>query len=169
EKPVPDTLRSEIYRLRGRMESEIAKESADHFNIKTGRGGMVDVEFLAQYLQILHGGQHPELRCANTLDLLDALEQKGILSFADHAELSTGYAFLRRLENKLRLVHDQSISELSGDRTYLEKLARRLGYPERPMRPDQAFLADYRNTTEKIRAIFERFLGPEADTKSSDS
>jgi len=166
EKPVPDTLRNEIYRLRGRMESEIAKESADHFNIKTGRGGMVDVEFLAQYLQILHGGKHPELRCANTLDLLDALEEKGILSFADHAELSTGYAFLRRLENKLRLVHDQSISELSGDRTYLEKLARRLGYPERPMRPDQAFLADYRNTTEKIRTIFERFLGPGAGTKS---
>ncbi|HBT83823.1 MAG: glutamine-synthetase adenylyltransferase [Desulfuromonadales bacterium GWD2_61_12] len=161
ERPIPENLRQEIYRLRGRMESEIAREGAEHFNIKTGRGGMVDVEFIAQYLQLLHGGARPELRLANTLKALQALHDAGILSAADFTDLNNGYKFLRRLENKLRLIHDQSVSELSGDRVYLEKLARRLGYPERPRRPDQVFLEDYRGVTEKIRAVFERLLGEE--------
>ncbi|MDO3378620.1 bifunctional [glutamate--ammonia ligase]-adenylyl-L-tyrosine phosphorylase/[glutamate--ammonia-ligase] adenylyltransferase [Geoalkalibacter halelectricus] len=167
ERPVPPQLKTEIYRLRSRMETEIARERADHFNIKTGRGGMVDVEFLAQYLQLLHGGAHHELRIANTTHLLGALHRLKFLDSADFQALGSGYVFLRRLENKLRLVHDQSINDLSGERAYLVKLARRLGYPERPLRADQAFLADYRRVTEDIRGVFQRFLGPEvgeADT-----
>lgn len=162
QREMPPELKGEIYRLRGRMETEIARESTDHFNIKTGRGGMVDVEFLAQYLQLLYGREHPELRVPNTTQLLGVLNRLHRLSGADLEALGSGYVFLRRLENKLRLVHDQSISELSGDRNYLMKLARRLGYPERPLRPDQAFLADYRRITENIRAVFERFLGPDS-------
>ncbi len=60
ESPLPPGLREEIHRLRARMETEIARESAEHFNIKTGRGGMVDVEFLVQYLQLRHGAEYPE-------------------------------------------------------------------------------------------------------------
>ncbi|WP_305044451.1 bifunctional [glutamate--ammonia ligase]-adenylyl-L-tyrosine phosphorylase/[glutamate--ammonia-ligase] adenylyltransferase [Geoalkalibacter sp.] len=166
-RPVPAQLKDEIYRLRGRMEAEIARESAEHFNIKTGRGGMVDVEFLAQYLQLLHGGANPELRTASTTQLLGALSRAKILDASELQALGSGYVFLRRLENKLRLVHDQSINDLSGERNYLVKLARRLGYPERPVRPDQAFLADYRRVTDGIRAIFERHLGPGARAGAS--
>ncbi|KIH76094.1 glutamate-ammonia-ligase adenylyltransferase [Geoalkalibacter ferrihydriticus] len=162
-RPVPPQLKDEIYRLRTRMETEIARERADHFNIKTGRGGMVDVEFLAQYLQLLHGGDHPELRIANTTHLLGVLNRLKILGEEDFQVLGSGYVFLRRLENKLRLVHDQSINDLSGERGYLLKLARRLGYPERPRRADQVFLEDYRRVTENIRAVFLRYLGPEAN------
>ncbi len=54
ERPLPEGLRAEIYRLRGRMEAEIAREREGHFNIKTGRGGMVDVEFRVQYLSLIH-------------------------------------------------------------------------------------------------------------------
>jgi glutamate-ammonia-ligase adenylyltransferase len=162
ERPLPPNLKEEIYRLRGRMESEIARESDGHLNIKTGRGGMVDVEFLAQYLQLRHGGGRPALREANTLRALAALRAEGLLGEADYAVLDGGYKFLRRLENKLRLVHDQSISELSGDLSYLERLARRLGYPDRPRRPEEAFLGDYRSATGRIREVFDRLLGPDA-------
>jgi glutamate-ammonia-ligase adenylyltransferase len=161
ERSLPEGLREEIYRLRGRMESEIAREGVNHLNIKTGRGGMVDVEFLAQYLQLRYGGERPALREVNTLKTLQALRSEGLLSEADFSALEGGYKFLRRLENKLRLVHDQSISELSADRAYLLRLARRLGYPERPRRPDEVFLEDYRQVTEKIRAVFDRVIGPE--------
>ncbi len=162
ERPLPPGVKEEIHRLRARMESEIAREGAEGFNIKTGRGGMVDVEFLTQYLQLLHGGAHPELRASNTLKALAALHGAGLLDDESFAVLDNGYRFLRRLENRLRLVHDQSISQLSGDRAYLTRLARRLGYPDRPRRPDESFLDDYRRTTEKIRAVFERFLAPAA-------
>jgi len=158
-RPVPERLRSEILRLRGRMEQEIAKEDAEHFNIKTGRGGLVDVEFIAQYLQLLHGGEHPELRLNNTLEILYRLQKLGLISPAEHDILSRGYKFLRRLENRLRLVHDQSINDLSSDRQYLVKLARRLGYPDRPRRPEVAFLEEYRNVTEQIRRVFQAYLG----------
>jgi glutamate-ammonia-ligase adenylyltransferase len=159
QRPTPPELKTEIQRLRARMESEIAKENATHFNIKTGRGGMVDVEFIVQYLQILHGAAHPAVQVSNTLQALDALHQAGLLTPDDRAALESGYKFLRRLENRLRLVHDQSINELSGDRSYLLKLARRLGYPDRPRRPDEVFLEEYRRVTETIRGIFQRLLG----------
>ncbi len=54
----------------------------------------------------------------------------------------------------------ESINQLSGDRAYLVRLARRLGYPDRPRRPDESFLDDYRQMTEKIRAVFERIIAP---------
>ncbi len=159
DRPVPEGLKEEIYRLRARMETEIARENEGHFNIKTGRGGMVDVEFIVQYLQILHGRDYPGLRSNNTLQALNALHQEGLLDEEDLVVLESGYKFLRRLENRLRLVHDQSINELSGERGYLLKLARRLGYPDRPRRPDEVFLEEYRSVTEKIRTIFEQLLG----------
>jgi len=151
--------RQEIRRLRGRMEEEIAKENATHFNIKTGRGGMVDVEFLVQYLQLLHGGANPRLRTSNSLQALSVMQEEGILEPAEAEGLAEGYKFLRRLENKLRLVHDQSVNQLEGDAATLGKLARRLGYAGGPKKPDQAFLEDYRRHTERIRTIFETHLG----------
>ncbi len=162
-RPLPPEFRGEICRLRNRMEVEIAREGEDHFNIKTGRGGMVDVEFVVQYLQLRHGGEHPALQETNTLEALAALQREKLLTAADGAALREGYAFLRRLENRLRLIHDQSINELSGDRPYLAKLARRLGYPEGPMRPEEAFLQDYREVTQKIRTLFNRILCPGED------
>jgi glutamate-ammonia-ligase adenylyltransferase len=166
DKPVPADAAAEIRRLRERMEEEIAREGSTHFNIKTGRGGMVDVEFLCQYLQIRHGGKHPELRCSNSLEILQALCDLGIIETMEHQLLSSGYKFLRRLENKLRLIHDQSINELSSDPKYLRKLARRLGYAEGPMRPEEAFLEAYRAVTENIRSIFERYLEGQLSSKT---
>ncbi|MDT8440151.1 MAG: bifunctional [glutamate--ammonia ligase]-adenylyl-L-tyrosine phosphorylase/[glutamate--ammonia-ligase] adenylyltransferase [Desulfuromonadales bacterium] len=157
-RPLPEQLAGEIVRLRQRMESELAREGAAQFNIKTGRGGMVDVEFLVQYLQLCHGRTIPALRCRNTLAALDALLENGLLPATDHAVLANGYRFLRRLENKLRLVHDQSISELSGSPEELAKLARRLGYPDRPRPAAEALRSEYETNTQQIRSVFTRHL-----------
>jgi len=161
-KPLDDDARQEILRLRERMEKEIAREDRQHFNIKTGRGGMVDVEFLAQYLQLRYGRQHPELQSPNTLEILHALHRFHYLSETDYSALTKGYKFLRRMENRLRLVHDHSINDLSGEKDYLIKLAQRLGYPPGPKKPEAALLDDYRRMTESIREIFSRHLGVDA-------
>ncbi len=158
ERSLPDDLAEEICRLRLRMEKELGKEDAQHLNIKTGRGGMVDVEFIAQYLQLRHGRDRHALRCRNTVEALSLLLRERLLSEKDYETLISGYKFLRRLENKLRLVHDQSVNELSADTAYLAKLARHLGYPEAPMRPEKLFLEDYARTTQTIREVFERVL-----------
>jgi glutamate-ammonia-ligase adenylyltransferase len=166
ERPLPENLAAEIYRLRQRMEKEIAREGEGVLNIKTGRGGMVDVEFLVQYLQLKHGGEHPRVRVPNTLEALHTLKQEGLLPGDDYDVLTSGYKFLRRLENKLRLVHDQSISELSADPGYLAKLARHLGYPDRPRRAEQVFLDEYQQVTLGIREVFDRHLAPGNDDQN---
>ncbi len=159
EKTIPDSFSGELCRLRKRMENEVAREGKSRFNIKMGRGGIVDVEFLIQYLQIKNGREHPEIKRSNTLKALEAVHKAGFLNSDDCEVLSKGYKFLRRLENKLRLIHDQSISELSGDEEYLARLAKRLGYSDSNSPMGKLFLKDYRETTEGIRAVFNRVLG----------
>ncbi|WP_236718923.1 hypothetical protein [Syntrophotalea acetylenica] len=118
---------------------------------------MLDVEFLVQYLQLLHGGGHPSLQTPNTLEALKALRRDGLLEKTEYRLLAGGYQFLRRLESRLRLVHDQSINTFSGDSATLAKLARRLGYEQAGA--DRQLMAAYHNATENIRAIFNRCLG----------
>ncbi|APG28893.1 glutamine-synthetase adenylyltransferase [Syntrophotalea acetylenivorans] len=157
-RPLPPDSRQEIYHLRQRMEKELGREDRSHYNIKTGRGGLVDIEFLVQYLQLLHGSTDSSLRSPNTLEALQALQQTEHLDDQETRLLADGYLYLRRLENKLRLVHDQSINQLSSEMGYLAKLAHRLDYAGD--HPEEQLLADYRQTTEKIRGIFDRYLTP---------
>jgi len=159
ERPLPEDVQDEIVRIRARMENEIARENRSHLNIKTGRGGMVDVEFIVQYLQLLHGGEQPGIRGTNSLLSLIAMQSVGLLGKDDFETLSAGYKFLRRLENKLRILHDSSMNELSGEPDKLSGLARRLGYQDGEERADQVFLSDYHRITEAIRALFEKHLG----------
>ncbi|HEY6837636.1 MAG TPA: bifunctional [glutamate--ammonia ligase]-adenylyl-L-tyrosine phosphorylase/[glutamate--ammonia-ligase] adenylyltransferase [Geobacteraceae bacterium] len=154
-----DDVRREIHRLRMRMEMELAREKEGSYNIKTGRGGMVDVEFIVQFLQLKHGSTRPEIRSANTLSALKAFGAAGILAAEDCATLISGYKFLRRLENRLRIIHDYSMNDLGGSMAYLNKLARRLGYDLRLKNPGEALLKDYETTTEAVRRVYERILG----------
>jgi len=163
-----DEGRQEIHRLRMRMEIEIARETAGAYNIKTGRGGMVDVEFIVQYLQLRHGHNHPELRTQNTVTALKEIQTLGIITTQDAETLTAGYKFLRKLENRLRLLHDSSINDLGGDQRYLDKLARRLAYDPRLRHPGDALLKDYEATTEAIRDVYERILGEQADNTNHE-
>jgi glutamate-ammonia-ligase adenylyltransferase len=156
-RPLPADHRQVIFQLRQRLEEEAERRDHARLNIKTGRGGLVDVEFLVQYLQLLHGGDNAELRKTNTLAALKTLRRENLLQNGEYVILASGYQFLRRLENRLRLVHDQSIHELSGDPAYLAKLARRLGY--RGENLDRQLLDRFRQVTNDIRTVFDRYLG----------
>ena len=157
---LPENLQAEIYRLRQRMEQEIARESDELRNIKTGRGGMVDVEFIAQFLQLRHADEVAALKTQNTLRLLEILADKKLLAQDDADCLIAGYKFLRQLENKLRLLYDQSINELSMRAREFSKVAKSLGYGGREVKPEQAFIDDYRRVTEEIRQRMEFYLNP---------
>ena len=124
---IDDEGRQEIRRLRMRMENELARESDGIYNIKTGRGGMVDVEFAVQYLQLREGYHSPELRTPSTVVALKEIDTLGLLPEGSAQTLLNGYKFLRKLENRLRIIHDYSVNDLSGTRIYLNKLARRSG------------------------------------------
>ncbi|MFZ4858810.1 MAG: bifunctional [glutamate--ammonia ligase]-adenylyl-L-tyrosine phosphorylase/[glutamate--ammonia-ligase] adenylyltransferase [Desulfuromonadaceae bacterium] len=148
----------EIRRLRMRMENELAKESDGNYNIKTGRGGMVDVEFAVQYLQLKEGCHYPGLRTASTVVALKEISTLGLLPEGNAGTLLAGYKFLRKLENRLRIIHDYSANDLSGSRTYLNKLARRMGYDQKLKNPGTSLICDYEEITGKIREVFDRLF-----------
>jgi glutamate-ammonia-ligase adenylyltransferase len=154
-----ESVRPEIHRLRMRMENEIAKESEGNYNIKTGRGGMVDVEFIVQYLQLCHGHKMPDIRNANTLVSLKALRANGVFSPEDGEILINGYKFLRRLENRLRIIHDYSMNDLGGSKSYLNKLALRLGHDPKLKNPGDALMKEYELLTDAVREVYARILG----------
>jgi len=156
---IDDDGRGEIHRLRMRMENELARESGGSYNIKTGRGGMVDVEFAVQYLQLKYGCRYPELRSTSTIVALKEVKTLGLVSAADAETLLSGYKFLRKLENRLRIIHDYSSNDLSGQRSYLNKLARRLGYDSALKNPGTVLICDYEETTGRIRDCYDRILG----------
>ncbi|MGA8890910.1 MAG: bifunctional [glutamate--ammonia ligase]-adenylyl-L-tyrosine phosphorylase/[glutamate--ammonia-ligase] adenylyltransferase, partial [Anaeromyxobacteraceae bacterium] len=145
-------LAAEVRRMRDRMESEIGKEAARGKNPKVGRGGIVDVEFAVQYLQLAHGHEHPAIRSPSTPVALRRLREAGLLTDATFAALTQGYEFHRRLATRMRIVHDYGIDYLPQGGHALAQLARRLGYHGED--PGARLVAEYTRVTEAVREAF---------------
>jgi len=149
----------EIRRVRERMEHELARESADRVNIKSGRGGLIDIEFVAQMLQMRHGATTPAVRQRATLDGLRALAAAGVLAVADHVLLEEGYRFIRRVENALRLAHDRPVESLVRGGSGLRAAAKRLDMGE-----DALWMA-WESRREGVRSCYARYFD-DAGTRS---
>ena len=147
---------AEIQHVRGRMEHELARETAERVNFKTGRGGIVDIEFLVQMLQFRYGQRFAALIQRNTLAALAALTACGIVSVTERQVLTQGYQFLRRLENRLRIERDQPVEALGSDAEQLTALARRMGDEGAALGP--RLLAEYQRQREAIRACYSRLF-----------
>jgi [glutamine synthetase] adenylyltransferase / [glutamine synthetase]-adenylyl-L-tyrosine phosphorylase len=156
ERALPEGAAEEIHRLRSRIEAEVASETAGELDPKAGHGGLLDVEFATQYLQLLHGGRLRGVRQPNTLRALEALQAEGVLAPEVGRTLRTGYLFHRRVENRLRLVHGRALTRLPTSGPALSLLARRLGHGGTD--PGGAFLAAYRRQAEAVRAAYNRVL-----------
>jgi [glutamine synthetase] adenylyltransferase / [glutamine synthetase]-adenylyl-L-tyrosine phosphorylase len=156
----PRVLAAEIRAMRKRMEEETGRESRTQYNIKQGRGGIVDIEFLVQYHQLLHGRRHPRIAIPGTENALTALHKEKVLQDGDYRDLLQSCRFLRRLENRMRIVANQASSNLSKDPAVLEALARRMGYNDSSSDASAGalLLADYAKTTALVRSIFDRLL-----------
>jgi [glutamine synthetase] adenylyltransferase / [glutamine synthetase]-adenylyl-L-tyrosine phosphorylase len=150
--PWQGNLADEILTMRERMET-----SRTHRDLKRGFGGIVDVEFLVQLLQLKYGERISALRATNTWDALKAARDAGLLTEADYDAARQGYDFLRLVESRLRIVHNRSLDELPQKPDDLEKLARRLGcQPTAQTSAAQQFLDELARHTARIRDLFLR-------------
>jgi glutamate-ammonia-ligase adenylyltransferase len=160
-RPAPADLGREIHRIRLRMESELAQETTHRRDFKTGRGGLLDVESVVQFLQLRHGAEHEELLAVDDMAThLARLRALDLLS-AEHARvLLEGWQFLQLLSSRLRIVENRSISDLDEERGDLDTLAHRLGYasPQRAGGARRTLLEDYRHHTGAIRAVYLEVL-----------
>ncbi|MBV8458188.1 MAG: glutamine-synthetase adenylyltransferase, partial [Acetobacteraceae bacterium] len=104
-------------------------EGIPGFNVKLGRGGIREIEFLAQTLQMVWGGRDPRLRDPTTLGALAILSQAGHLPSEAAAELADAYRFLRRVEHRLQMVADRQVYALPERGAELRRIALFMGYP----------------------------------------
>jgi [glutamine synthetase] adenylyltransferase / [glutamine synthetase]-adenylyl-L-tyrosine phosphorylase len=162
----------EIHHLRMRMERELAGEDESRFNLKKGRGGLVDIEFLTQMLQLTHGHRSARLRRRETLEALNTLHDERILNREEYRILSGGYLFLRRLDHRLRLERDQSIDAFEAEPERLQSIGQALGYDgaggnvrKNNLKSGEKLLREYQKKREQIRACYERYFLPETASK----
>ncbi len=148
----------EIHRLRTRMEQESSQERRGRYDIKLGKGGLVDIEFAVQLLQLEHG-RDPRIRTTEISVAIEALTAAGYLS-PEHAEtLRDGYAFLRKLEQRIRILHATPAQLLEESAPGLFPLARRVGIRDRRGSEAAAeLLARYREVTGRVRAVYEAIV-----------
>ncbi len=151
EAPPPDL--KEMRALRERMERELGKETPGRFHVKFGRGGLVDVEFITQALQMRHGARHPEVRRANTLAAIRGIAAAELLPRADCDILTEQYRFLRRVSLGLRLFGTRPSDTLEVAGPNPARLAKTLDYPSR-----KDFLDDYRRRAGWVRALYDRVV-----------
>jgi [glutamine synthetase] adenylyltransferase / [glutamine synthetase]-adenylyl-L-tyrosine phosphorylase len=151
-------LANDILSMRQRMEDEIGRESTASLNIKQGAGGLVDIEFLVQYLQLLHGKRHHRIRVPGTHNALRALKRQGLLDDESYGTLMRAYLFMRQLESRMRIVSNQATSELSRDPEKIRPLALRMGYPDGETSAGEKLLGEYESLSRQVRAAFTRLL-----------
>jgi glutamate-ammonia-ligase adenylyltransferase len=150
---------SGIKSLKRRIERHTEIDSRDRPNVKTGHGGIRDIEFAIQFLQLLNGGNLSSIRTGNTLEAIACLEQAGCLTPEERTKLEENYNFLRRLEHRLQIMFDLKTHLLPVDRGELAKLAVRMGYVSTPrVTALAAFEHDYSQRTQVNREILNHLL-----------
>lgn len=147
------SARREVRKLKARIEKQLGERGQKEGHVKLAPGGIRDVEFLVQALQLETGAPG-----ANTLEALGRLESAGTLSRDDAAALREAYVFLRAVEHRMQLMENQQVYRLPRRAEDLAHLARTLGF--RDPHADDRLLDAYDARTRKVRALFDRVLRP---------
>jgi glutamate-ammonia-ligase adenylyltransferase len=154
----PEVARAEVHAMKQLTESNLRQAGRTWGEVKLGEGSIRDAEFVAQYLQLAHGKDQPELRTGHTLAALARLAENGYLTSHDYRVLADGYTFLRTVEHYLQMLDYRQTHTLPANSADLKYLARRLGFtgPTAGAR----FVAHFQQHSAAIRAVYLRHLKP---------
>ena len=154
-----DALRA-VREMKHRIERERRDAGRDlEADLKEGPGGIRDVEFGTQALQLFLGGRDPSVRTGNVLDAIDALVRAGALPEATADALTRGYLWLRRAEHAVQLDEERQSHAFPRDPRAQGALARRMGYRDDAIdRARDRLLADWSAVRSEVRAHFEALL-----------
>jgi glutamate-ammonia-ligase adenylyltransferase len=149
----------EVRSVKERIDAKMAVRGHEQRNVKLGVGGIREIEFLVQTIQVLAGRRLPGILGRGTLGSLVRLQKAGILSGKQQASLTRAYKFLRDVEHKLQMVHDLQTHALPGQQKELERCAIRMGYDrdDRPIALKQ-FQVDLAAHTTVVHDIFRSFF-----------
>ena len=120
----------DILHMKSQIDAELIRKGGARLrgglDLKLGKGGIREIEFFVQAMQLLHGGRDPHLRSTNTLDALQALEAAGRITRRSRTILGDAYMFLRKVEHRIQLVEEQQTHSLPTDPEAAQHLARSL-------------------------------------------
>jgi len=171
---LPDQAAREIRRIKARVEAERVPRGTDRaLHLKLGPGGLSDVEWTVQLLQLQHGHAVEGLRTTRTLAALDAAVAAGLVAEPDAAALRAAWCFAARIRNAIMLVRGRPGDTLPAKHDELTAVARLLGYKPTEPDPDHAGLSgpsswsdtpaaaleeDYRRTGRRARQVMDRLF-----------
>jgi glutamate-ammonia-ligase adenylyltransferase len=138
-----------------------ASASTRGFNVKLGRGGIREVEFIAQALQLARGGRDDWLRAPHTLISLGRLADRHLITERERSELFDGYVFLRTLEHRLQMEHGLQTHTVPEERIRRTLVARRMNF-DGPLALE-SFNRALETHTKNVSAAFDRVFGDVAD------
>jgi len=148
-----------IKALKRKIERRAYLEGEEYTNIKTGHGGIRDVEFTIQFLQLLNGCLLKEVRGHNTFRAIKRLERADCLTVKEGNLLYHNYSWLRKLEHRLQIVHDLQTHTIPSGQIDLEIVARRMNYSDVSDRTAlEQFQDDLQEKTETNRSILNHLL-----------
>ncbi|MHB9027132.1 MAG: [protein-PII] uridylyltransferase family protein [Candidatus Latescibacterota bacterium] len=145
----------EIVALKNQIEARLTAEGSKKTHLKLMPGGIRDIEFIAQCLQLLMGGLHPEVRSTGTVPTLRKLRELNALSGNEYQTLSANYLFYRRVENVLQWRELLPAFSLPGNPEEMDETAALLGYDPGTEHPGEALGRDLETMRRDVRAIYE--------------
>jgi len=155
-RPFDRKARSEVKRIKERIDQKMSARGLSRRNVKLGFGGIREIEFIVQSLQVSFGGKAPGIRGRNTRKALRRLLDHGLLSKEEHRDLSAAYRFLRDLENKLQMVSDVQTHAIPVDSEEVRACAIRLGYRDGAQESAvDRFSKEYDGHTNRVHRIFQ--------------
>lgn len=150
--PTPDLL-EEIAKIKHRIERDIVGTEKLERDVKLGRGGIRDIEFIVQTLQLIHGARHPFLQEPNMLKALRALRELDLLASQEVLALDNAYRFLRRVEHRVQIEAEQQTHTMPEEPEALHRLARSLRFSSA-----NDFTVALQDRMSSVRPIFRRII-----------
>src|SRR5216683_1097984 len=156
---------AEVRGMKAQIDKSLRAKGVQRRHVKLGVGGIREVEFLVQALQLLYSGDDPWLRERNSLRAIFRLTERGYLSQSLGRFLGDALVFLRTVEHRLQIVNEFQTHTLPEDPVALGRLARRLGSTRPPAAARRAFEAEYRRVTDGVHQAFADFFAAPPEAK----
>lgn len=155
----------EVAAMKDRIETDVVKSGELDRNVKLGRGGIREIEFIVQSRQLLHAGRQPFLQSAQTLPALQKLVAYELMDAAEAGTLDRAYCFLRDVEHRVQMEDNQQTHTIPSATPALTRLSKLMGFST--LKEFESALSTH---TRFVRATFERLLhanSPEAQSQSA--
>jgi len=149
------TAIEEIKSMKEKIDLSLLRRNPDAIDVKLGAGGIREIEFFCQALQLIHAGKDASIRERNTLKTLAALFSKKYIKEDEEKLLAAAYRFLRDLEHRIQIVEGRQSQAIPPSAEALERLARMMGFrDEKGRRAGEFFWEEYRKVTREVHEVF---------------